>query len=214
LIALIAFSACTSTRRYTTLVSKAYHTTDTSSIPANPGIKIAYTGSRTQEPIVKVQKGPGYFIPALLYWGIKQSFYCELNPDNPMRIIKSTFLHYADSIDLSSKLAGRTLEIDIDTLPRKFTYLFRDDIVILVIWFVQIANQSISPASYNMVLTYRLYDNGKIIKQQTIELWNDGSAIVNNLASQKKITRQYIHRYNNDIRQLAMQGLMRIANEL
>lgn len=213
-IAIIAFSACTTTRRYTTLVTKAHNTADTALIPSIPGIKIVYTGPRIQEPIVNVQKGPGYFIPAILYWGTKQSFNCELNPDNSMRIIQRTFLRYADSVNLAAKLAGRTLEIDIDTLPRKFTYRYKHDVIIFVIWFAQIVNQSIAPASGNMVLTYRLYDKGKVTKQQTIELWSDDGTIVNNLASQKKITRQYINRYQTDIRHLTMQGIMRIANDL
>jgi hypothetical protein len=215
LLIAVLVSGCISTKKYGSFVKRCYSLNDTA-VAINSNVSVSYQLHNISDPVVQVQKGDGYFIPALFYWGYKQTFNCTLNNDVPLRIFKYALQNYVDSFNMAGKLSGQRLEIDVHALPGKFTYQDKADIIYFVIWYIIIGNQNVSPwpIDNDLSVTYRLYSGTTLLKEKDIRLLNHDRPIVNNLNSTKRITKRYLQQYSENVYIMSRTCVDKIMKEL
>jgi hypothetical protein len=209
-----AFFLFISSKKYASFISGYYAKKDTSAVATIPAIKIMPGMSSAFDSVARVDKGDTYFIPALFYWGVKQSFACELNAHLPTSTFINTFYRYADSSGLNNKINGQRLEITIDSMPNRFLYSSKQDIIFLVLYAVTITNQSVYPHSNSLAISYKLYHGGTVTKQGKIVVENNEQAYTNNVKSTRKVTWIYLNQYERNMRMLTRQCISKLVNEL
>ena len=160
---------------------------------------------------VAVKKGSTAFIPAIVYVQIKQTKICELNSRIATKIFDSVCQQCAATGAFSKKLAGRHLEIQITSIPRKFLFRQQSDIYMLL--FMQ-NSQFILPDQNGLSINYQLSDAGKITKKGTIRLQNTDRPYGNPWKSTRKVTKIYLGQYKENMKILAFQCMRQLANEL
>ena len=213
-IAAALLSGCISTKKYAGYVKEVYKKADTSAVYTDPVISIIPEVPIMFDSIVKVGKGQTYCIPALFYWGVKQTFNCELNPGIPVRIFSNECYRYAGAEGLNKKLKGQRLEITINSLPRQFVYSEKEDVIYALIFAITIANQSIIPGSNDLSVSYKLYDGKTVTKQGNIVMKNNDRPFTNNWKSTRKVTMAYLYQYEQNMKMLSRQCMARLVNEL
>jgi hypothetical protein len=207
-------SGCIGAKRYTHHVKEVYKAYDTTAIDSLSNISITYDGPTIADPTVKVEKGQSYFVPALVYWVTKETYNCELNANLPIRIISRYTHKYVDTFGIYEKLKGRRLVLNIKSVPNKFTYTYKGDVIFLLLFSIHTWKQTIFPDVNDLIVAYQVYDGQNIVKEGNIEIRNTEMPLTNNKGSRKKITKYYITQYRQNIRMLSDQFLMELANQL
>jgi hypothetical protein len=214
LASVVVMAGCTGTKKYAGFVKRHYSKTDTTTHKSNLPISLVVAIPSRFDTLVSVRKGESWFIPALLYWGTKETFHCELNAAVPSRIINNTFLQYADSSGLTGKLHGRRLELTIESLPTRFFYSATTDVYVLIIYAFTTTHQSITPEKSSMVLSWKLYDGQEVVKKGQVSSVFYSNPLINNLKSMRKITWAYLDRYDQTISEMSTECLMQLVNAL
>ena len=213
-VAIIFLPGCISTKRYASYVDRAFTPSDTVMTSNIGNIHIATEGLEKFTPISQVKKGDSYFIPALVYWGVKESFHCYLNPKVPMNIFNTTCGTFADSLHINERLHGQRLELTVNSLPSKFVYSDNLHIVYLLFMGFYFGRQAITPESSNLSVTYKVYNGTTVMRVGNVTIGNTDKPLVKNNKSTRKITRLYIDQYYRNMTRMAQQCMLKLANEL
>jgi hypothetical protein len=214
LILVFLFSGCISSKKYARFVKENYSNRDTVVAKPTADITVHLRRQSAFDTVVSVKKGSTYFIPALFYWGVKESFNCELNPRIPLNIFRNECNSYANTAGLTKKLNGRRLELEINGLPGKFTYVNNLDVIIAVVFYTTITLQAIRPEEMPVVVSYKLYDGKTVTREGKLELANFQKPMVNNWKSTRKVTWAYLSQYEYSMKMLAQQCMTGIARDL
>jgi len=206
----ILFTSCIGPRKYAGFIKKYYRDTNISVANTNAQIFINKPDTTGFSSIAKVAKGKQSFIPALFYWGIKESYTCELNPAIPASIFSAAI--YADSAELMHNLNGCRLEININSLPNTFTYLNKTSIIFAVFYYWISELQTIIPTNSKVSITYKIYRDASLVKQADIMGIKGTTAFVDNKVSRRRITRHYLDSYDARTRASA-EDCLQILNE-
>lgn len=206
--------ACVSPKRYAGFIRENYKNRDFSIVHPVADIQLRSDSLVLFDSIAKVRKGETYFIPAIIYWGIKQSFYCELNPKIPINIFSKVCKKYADSLNFNGKLNGQRLEISINALPSRFIYKQSEDVLFLLIAGFTLSKQVILPYNNNLELTYKLYNGSEVARTGHITAIDINKPVANNWKSTKKMTLYYLGLYERNMRKLSEQCMVKLAREL
>ena len=132
------------------------------------GVSVVQPKPAVFDSFVSVKKGKNYFIPALVYWGVKESFNCNLHPIVPERIFNQACARYIDSQGLVQKLNGRRLEVTLDTVPTRFTYSYDINTIFLLFAYMTSTYQRIEPERGRLAISYKLYSGDVLEKEGKI----------------------------------------------
>jgi len=213
-IPMLSMCGCISSQRYAGYVKAYYVQKDTAQAPTMQDVKVLSQMPSAFAEVVDVKKGDSHFIPAFFYWGVKESFDCNLNAAVPQQIVQRTIHRYADTMGLIKKLHGRRLELTIQDIPTAFTYVNNTDVVFIVIYAFTMGSQVIKSQNTDVVLSYKVYEGQQLVKEGRLVAKDEASDMSNIWKSTKKITWAYLKAYNNNVTRLSKQCLEQLVDEL
>ena len=215
LIFLFLLPGCIGAKRYARHVERAYSATAEARVDSVPGISVIYDGPPVAEPVVQVRKGDYRVLPALVYWQIKEEFKCTLNPHLPVDIFRQYVYKNAGELGLAEKLGGgRRLVITVHKIPAQFRYMFRDDIVVLLVVALQFYEQSIFPDENDLSVSYALYEGDKLVKGGSAYESNHDLPLTSNNTTRKKITKAYVRQYRRNLTDMVTKCMLEIAQKV
>ena len=206
--------ACIGPKRYVSYVDREFKSNDTITTAISPGIRLNTEPLKQFEPMAIAKKGSTYFIPAIFYWGVKETFHCYLNPKIPVTIFSNTCRKFADSFNIINRLHGQTLELTINSLPSRFVYSNTQDVIFALVFGYAISRQSVIPEADDLSITYKVYNGGTVMRIGNVTVRNTDHPIKNNLKSTRKITREYINQYYRNMTRLSQQCMIKLAGEI
>ncbi len=212
---MVLLSSCVGTKQYARFVAKGIEKTDTTSGTLQTGTTIVTDSLPKFAPLVQIKKGNNYFIPAILYWGIKETYDCQLNPKLPVAYFCKSFIHCADSLHLSRVLNGRRLELSIKSVPSKFSYSETLDVFIFIFFYFGVDHKAITPKNEDLIIGYKLYNGDVLSNQGTVTVSDTQPPYRGNPNhSTKRATRKYLHEYERNIRKMARQSVVKLIDRI
>lgn len=214
--AVLLLSSCMSASRIDTAISNKFYgkIPERKTFPDSSQVQVK--SAVTYEPtesisITKRTKSRGLIL--LLYNHWNQVFETQLNPDLTFNNIANSIQIIAQSKVVTDKLAGRTLEIVVDSIPNRFIYTIKErDLFFstIMLWGL------IESAPQDLVIHYTIKDpNGGQSKQ--------GKLIVNILQT-KLVTLVYHNpdtfilefysKYENKVKSLGAEIMTKIFSNL
>ncbi len=212
----LALPGCIGAQKYGQYVTKyAREQLDTSHYQTKGVLKVNSDIADSVTPaIAHTTEGRSYFIPAILYWGIMESYNCELNQRLPVNIFKKTCDEMIDPEFFSGKFKDDSLDLTITSLPTKFRYSDKGYSVVMIFFVFHLYVQAMIPTPDNLSVSYKLHRNGVLDKQGYISVKNWDKPLINNRASTKKITKLYLAQYKTQMHELSAKCLQQLGEEL
>ena len=215
LISLFLLPGCIGVKRYARYVERAFNATAGTRVDSVPGISVIYDGDSVADPVVEVKKGDYHLLPALIYWQIKEEFKCTLNPRLPVDIFRQCVYKNVASLGLREKLTGdKRLVITVHKIPSQFRYVYRDDIVILLVVVLQFYEQSIYPDENDLSVSYAVYDGDRLVKEGIASEFSHDLLLRNNNTTRKKITKAYMRQYRRNLSDMVEKCMIEVAHRL
>jgi hypothetical protein len=162
--------------------------------------------------VTKTQKAQ--FVPAIIFWQWGKSISATLPERHQAEKIQSYMAHYADSLNLASKLNGQSLKISINKAPANFTYANRGYFVYLFIAYAMGVQEVIKPEFSDLKLTYTLIKNNEVSKTGELTVLDRNEQAGNKMRSTKKFTRNYIEKYEANTRLMSLDGIKKLMKEI
>ncbi len=154
------------------------------------------------------------FLPLIVYWRWEYKNTCTLNPLIPISNFSKSFT-VAVNKGLKDKLAGKRIELSIEKIPNQFAL---DDIgnsIFLGFYAINWENVYIKTENKELVITYKVVENGVPVKNGTIELsYADDKKRLGMFKSWKSATSEYLSQYDLNISALAKQAADKLLKEL
>ena len=199
ILTITLLTSCIGTKKFTGFVEPKFQDKQTSS--TNDNIMFDLTGLENKAVSVTSTKVKSQFIPAILYWQWNNTIKCEVNPAIVGQSFQENFLQYSDTLKVQEKLQGRKLEMKIEKIPNSFVYTHKGNSVILIIAYTVSDLEAIFPQEQDLVVSYKLTQNGSTIKEGRLTATNKDQPIKNVWKSTKKFTWLYIDQFkqNNKI---------------
>ncbi|PPK85752.1 hypothetical protein CLV84_2656 [Neolewinella xylanilytica] len=119
-------------------------------------IDVRYADDYRSEPEVKRIKNS--FVPAILYWSWNNTLECSLDPAKQLAYVREGVMQAADSLGLDRKLAGQQLSITLSQVPGQFYYVNRMYVVIAIVAYSTMGEESITPVPTDLVASYAVTD--------------------------------------------------------
>ena len=162
----------------------------------------------------KIEQASSYFIPAIFYWGIKNSFKCSLQNHFMLNTFKNTLRVKAHEYNAKQFFPDRTLEIEIEKLPLQFTYMYYENAIFYIYGASTISNRYIQMQDDSkMIVNYRIWKDNKIQKTETLTInFNTGAS--NPYYSDKKLINLFLDNLTADYNFAAEWIIDRIIEDL
>jgi hypothetical protein len=205
-------TSCVGVKKYTRFAEAKIEAIKTATISEN----ITFDLSELENKNAKVTSTTlkSQFIPAILYWQWNNTIKCEINPRLVGEYFREDFLAFADTLNMYEKLEGRELEVKIEKIPTRFLYVNKGHTFILLYLYTVSSLTIIYPQKEDLVVSYKLTENGSIIKEGSLTVKNKDQAINNKFKSTKKFTWQYIDQFKENNRKLTNELVDMLFNEL
>lgn len=124
----------------------------------------------------------------------------HLHPDVPFNQVANSIYQYTRSKNFADKMGNRNLEIEIDTIPRSFTY--HNDFATYAL-FIQTSRFYYKPAYQDIKINYTIWENdkpdikGSLIIQDPNRLINMGY-----FQSFNSLLTEYLTNYDAQLKKL------------
>jgi len=200
LVLSLMMCSCISTKEYADYISQKYATDQPIATAHCDSIHFQTSSNAMSDSLVDVKNLKSYFIPAGIYWGWNKTLRCELNESMVAQRFQQYFLYYADSLNLKEKLKNKRLEIRIDTIPNRFIYTNRGDVIFLLFAYSYAAIESVYPEKQTLSLSYQLFENNIETKAGTVLLDDINQPYINMMKSTKKLTWEYLDLYEDNLK--------------
>lgn len=216
LFLIIALSGCFSVEKYNNFIKEKTGIIKAQSAPdSNDYLTVKSDAMMDADSSLHSKKVKNSFIPAILYWQWNYSIESNLGHNVPVNVIRPAIFNYAESISLKDKLNGKHLEISIKKVPSSFTYTQKGMALIFIIGYSVQGQEVIYPSNDELVVSYRILNNGSETKRGTITVRETGQPVSNRkLKSAKKFTWAYIDDYYGDIQGMSKSVLNQIVAEI
>jgi len=201
------FTSCISTEKLTSFVKPKF--VNSVNETENSNIIFDFSKLDTIENIVQSEKLKSYIIPAILFWQWENNIKCQINPQSVGNMFKSYFIDYAKSLGLSEKLENQNLEIKIEKLPSSFIYVDKGYTIILIVGYSISELEAIYPEKQDIVIKYKLRENGQDVKSEELTIINKDTAIKNTwrTASTRIFTKIYVEQFEKNIKETAKEAV-------
>lgn len=153
------------------------------------------------------------FLPLLVYWKYNHRQSCSLNPTIAVTQFTNTVNAVANK-SFTDKLAGRKLELTVEQAPAAFSIVAKEQ----MIWLIYAFSWSkiyIEPEAKDLVVSYKLTDNGSANKTGTITVKNtEKNRGIRMFQSWKSATSEYLAEYNATLTNLTKSFVNQLTQEL
>ncbi|MGB3799866.1 MAG: hypothetical protein WA952_08605 [Lewinella sp.] len=152
---LILTFSCVSPTRYGTYLAEYQPDEPLAEAAATP-IEVRYADNyRTEQEVTRIKNS---FVPAILYWSWNNTLECSLDPDKQLAYVREGVMQAADSLGLDRKLADKNLSITLSQVPGQFYYVNRMYVVIAIVAYSTMGEESITPVPTDLVASYVVTD--------------------------------------------------------
>jgi hypothetical protein len=213
-IALISFSSCLTAKKIDTFVGKQFN----NELPKpdkkkNQDIRIISNIPYRLDNISTTETKTSNILPLIIYWQWDYKNTCTLNPAIAVNIFTKTVNLQANK-GLNQKLDGLQLELTLEQLANAFAF---DDKAHLV-WLIHAFGWdkiSVQPDFKDLVVTYKVLQNGSAIKSGSITIKNnERNKNLRFFQSWKSAISEYLIQYNEDITSMTKLFVNKLAQEL
>lgn len=189
-------TSCVSTKKFTSFVEPRFIDAKVNTNSGN--FVFDFTNfENTNTPVVS-KKLKSQFIPAILYWEWNNTIKCEIDPKIVGQLFQENFLYFADTLKLQDKLQGRKLEIKLEKIPSNFVYTNKGSTIIFIFAYAISTLEAIFPQEQNLMISYKLTEDGKTIKEGKLDVANKDQPLKNVWKSTKKFTWLYIDQFKQN----------------
>lgn len=152
-------------------------------------------------------------LPLILYWQGEYKTTSTLNTEIPVNQFTNTLLSMARR-KLVPKLNGRRLELSLDEVPHSFTLDDKEHLIWLV-YAINWSKLSMQPSGDDMVVTYKLTDNGTTTQTGKITVHDAEKPMpIGLFRTWKNATSTYISRYDDAIKQMSLAVVDQLERQL
>lgn len=102
----------------------------------------------------------------------------------------------------------------IEQIPNSFVYTHKGNSVILIIAYTVRDLEAIFPQEQDLVVSYRLTENGSTIKEGKLTASNKDQPIKNVWKSKKKFTWLYIDQFNQNTKIMTKEIVEKLITEI
>lgn len=154
------------------------------------------------------------FIPAILYWQLNNTIKCEIKPVIIGQSFQENFLYYADSLSIYKKLQKQKVEIKLEKIPTSFVWTHEWDLIFLLVAYGYMDLEAIFPQDQDLVVSYKLTQNGLTSKDGKLTVSNKDVSIGNIWKSTKKFTWLYINQFKQNNKKMAKEIVEKLMTEI
>ncbi len=212
LIVSIFLTACISTKEFTSYVAPKYQNIKT--IPNDNQLVFDLSALKDMNKAVTSTRTKSLFIPAILYWQWNKTIKCEINPVILGKIFQESFLKYADSLKVKEKLQRRKLEIKIENIPNNFVYTQDSFFLMLILFYVSSEYELLFPQKQNLIVSYKLSENGLTTKEGKLIAINQEQPIKNPWDSTLKFIWLYLEQFEQNNQRMTKEIAKQLLIEL
>lgn len=214
LLILTGLSACFTPRRCNELVSKRYNAIDTSRSRTAGSIAITHTIGGVAGVLSSSGKTKSKLIPALVYWHWETRINCRLHAAIPVHTLATTLQGLSESKGLHKTLAGRRLELEVSSIPDRFTYKDKGHSVYLIFVLATMEQQGCYGEQAPLTVRYKLYDNSTVVKEGSISIPDNEISVEDYMKSAGGCTKAYFAKYDAHIELLTNKLYHKLVEEL
>jgi len=203
LMIFVLLTSCISTKRFDKIVTTKLVNQNSNEFNTSDIVHFTNRNLKTENLLVKSEKIKSQFIPAILYWQWNNTIQCRIDNSIPKEILIESVLNNPHLSELEYLLNGKTIEIEIDSIPTQFVYTNQGNTVILILFYTISTLEAIIPADQDLHVTYRIVDKNKVVKIGKIEIKNKNNPVKNTWSSTQKFTNTYLDQYEKNTKILA-----------
>jgi hypothetical protein len=212
ILTITLLTSCIGTKKFTGFVEPKFQ--DKQLISTNENIIFDLTGLENSSASITSTKVKSQFIPAILYWQWNNTIKCEVNPTIVGQSFQENFLRYSDTLKVNEKLQGRKLEMKIEEIPNSFVYTHKGNSVILIIAYTVSDLEAIFPQEQDLVVSYKITENGSTIKEGQLTTTNKDQPIKNVWKSTKKFTWLYVDQFKQNTKIMTKEIVEQLITEI
>ncbi len=212
ILTIALLTSCIGTKRFNGFVEPKFQ--DKQLISTNENIIFDLTGLENTSASITSTKVKSQFIPAILYWQWNNTIKCEVNPTIVGQSFQENFLRYSDTLKVKEKLQGRKLEMKIEKIPNSFVYTHKGNSVILIIAYTVSDLEAIFPQEQDLVVSYKITENGLTIKEGKLIKSNKDQPIKNVWKSTKKFTWLYVDQFKQNTKIMTKEIVEKLITEI
>ena len=212
ILTITLLTSCIGTKKFTGFVEPKFQ--DKQLISTNENIIFDLTGLENTNATITSTKVKSQFIPAILYWQWNNTIKCEVNPTIVGQSFQENFLRYSDTLKVKEKLQGRKLELKIEKIPNSFVYTHKGNSVILIIAYTVSDLEAIFPQEQDLVVSYKITENGSTIKEGKLTSSNKDQPIKNVWKSTKKFTWLYVDQFKQNTKIMTKEIVEKLITEI
>lgn len=212
ILTITLLTSCIGTKKFTGFVEPKFQDTKTSL--TNDNFTFDWTGLESKVNLVMSTKVKSQFIPAIIYWQWNNSIKCEINPIIVGQYFQESFLQYADTLKVKEKLQGRKLELKLEKIPNSFIYTHKGNSIIFIVAYTVKDLEAIFPQKQDLVVSYKLTQNGLTIKEGKLNTSNKDQPLKNVWKSTKKFTWLYIDQFKQNTKIMTKEIVEKLITEI
>ncbi len=178
-------------------------------ITLNPGKE------KNSDTISVTKKGKFKLIPAIVYWRTESSFVSTLNQWVPLNIFNAGVIKNANAVKLKQKLNGQKIELSVDKFPATFALTNISHLIYFGVYYINWSKNFEKPEKQNLAVTYRILKDNIETKRGIINVTDN--SVPQNLKlfqSYKKLTINYLEKYDTNIQAMSKQFVDKLLAEL
>ena len=195
---------CVSTRTVNKAVTERYQNALVKSLS---GANFSVANRVHKDTLVRTKKVRSQFIPALFYWKSSGTFKTNLDSYVTVNLLNKYADDYANTINFKEKLKGRTIELEVVSIPNEFEYKQTTTTLYFIIAASTMFQNQIFPGDQKLEIAYKIYKDGGSFDMGTIvvvasdlEVYREHlSVLKRSEISPKLFLKDYLNIYENQI---------------
>lgn len=122
--------------------------------------------------VSSTEKRKGYMLPLLFYWQWHYAMKSRITARAPLNNFTASFISYANSKGLKTKLNGRSLELTIHANPANFSMHEKGKVIFFLLGYVTSETIYVTPESEKFSVSYRLLNGAQEVKSGIVSVPN------------------------------------------
>lgn len=136
---------------------------------------------------------------------------CDMGAYIPVSQFINTINKYADTAGIDRKIAGRRLELTVENIPHVHRYVENGVVFLLISGGME----KVIPRTDALVVSCKLWDNGKMLKNGKITIDDDATTTYNvRNKPPRPFIESYLNKYSNHIDRMSRLFLMQLSQQL
>jgi len=212
-VAILLLSGCLTSQKIDKYVGTKFNNELPKPDKKTSDISITSAVSFNSDNISATETKTSHMLPLLFYWQWDYKNTCTLNPAIPVNTFRKAFLSQANK-GLNQKLNGQKLELTLEELPHAFAFDDKAHMV-WVIYAFGWDKISVQPDVKDMVVSYKVLQNGSVTKSGRITIKNnEKNRGLRFFQSWKSAISEYLEQYNDDMTAMGRSCATQLSQEL